>query len=69
MLARIRKGLARTIRQRRLPLRVLPTIALGMMVQAAGEMAGYAAGVSAKASRRYDEYEVRQLSYTDWHSR
>ena len=40
-----------------------------MMVQAAGEMAGYAAGVSAKASRRYDEYEVRQLSYTDWHSR
>ena len=69
LLARIRKGLARTIRQRRVPLRVLPTIALGMMVQAAGEMAGYAAGVSAKAIRRYDEYEVRQLSYTDWHSR
>ena len=69
LLGRIRKGLARSIRQRRVPFRVLPTIALGMLVQAAGEMAGYAAGVSAKASRRYDEYEVRQLSFTDWHPR
>lgn len=69
LLARIRKGIARSIRHNRAPLRVLPTIALGMLVQAAGEMAGYAAGVSAKASRRYDEYEVRQLSFTDWHAR
>lgn len=69
LLARIRKGIARSIRQKRVPLRVVPTIALGMLIQAAGEMAGYAAGVSARASRRYDEYEVRQLSYTDWDPR
>lgn len=69
LLARIRKGVARSVRQGRVPLPAVPTIALGMLVQAAGEMAGYAAGVSAKANRRYDEYEVRQLSYTDWHAR
>ena len=66
LLARIRRGILRAIRKNDLSLTVVPTIALGMMVQATGEMVGYAAGASAKGSRIYDEYEVNQLSFTSW---
>ena len=66
LFARIRKGVMRAIYMNGVPLRVLPTLALGMMVQAIGELIGYAAGASARGYRRYDEYEVHQLSFSNW---
>lgn len=57
------RGIARTIRQHRVPRAVLPVLLLGMLFQAWGEMLGYLLGGSPDASRRYDEYEVRQLVY------
>ena len=66
LFARIRRGVMRAMRRSDVPVSVLPTLALGMMVQAAGEMIGYVAGTSEKGSRLYDEYEVHQLSFGNW---
>ncbi len=60
-----RRGIARTIREYQLSYSVLPVMALGMYFQAWGEMSGYLLGHSPGASRRYDEYEVRQLNFAD----
>ena len=60
---RIRHGILRTMERHGVTPAVIPVILLGMFVQAVGEAAGYAAGSSARASRRYDEYEVKQMSY------
>ena len=68
LFARVRSGIMRTIRRNDVSLAVIPALALGMIVQAAGEMIGYIAGASPKGSRIYDEYEVRQLSFTSWSS-
>lgn len=63
LLARNRRGIVRTIRRNRLTPAVLPLLFAGTLMQAAGEMLGYTVGTSAKASRQYDEYELRQLSF------
>lgn len=64
LLSRYSRGIARTIARERVGLVVLPLLAVGMVMQAAGEMAGYIAGESRRASDVYDDYEVRQLSFT-----
>lgn len=57
------RGITRTIRENRVSRAVLPVLVAGMFCQAWGEMLGYLMGESPSASRRYDEYEVRQLTY------
>ena len=57
------RGITRTIRENRVSRYVLPVLVVGMFFQAWGEMLGYLLGESPRASRSYDEYEVRQLTY------
>jgi hypothetical protein len=57
------RGIARTMRENRVSRAVLPLLVLGMFFQSWGEMLGYLMGQSPRASRSYDEYEVRQLTY------
>jgi hypothetical protein len=60
---RILPGVRRTIRHLRLPWTTLPLIVLGLFMQAAGELAGYA-GVSVDAAEReMHDYEVNRLAY------
>ncbi len=63
LLSRHRNGIMRTINVARIPARVLLVMGVGMIAQAMGEMAGYLLGNSSRADRRYDEFEVRQLSF------
>lgn len=60
---RILPGLWKTVRQRRLPAVTIPAILAGMIVKAAGEMAGYAGLSTAAAERRMHEYEVHKLAH------
>jgi hypothetical protein len=60
---RIVPGVRRTIQHLRLPWTTLPLIVLGLVMQAAGELAGYA-GVSVDAAEReMHDYEVNRLAY------
>jgi hypothetical protein len=64
--ARIRAGTTRVRRQHDLSVRVPICIVLGMVMQSVGELIGYAFGPSATAARRYDEFEVGQVSNSMW---
>lgn len=64
LLARHWRGISGTIRSHAVGPAVLPVLGLGMFFQAVGEMAGYAAGQGIDAGRRYDEYEIRQLTFS-----
>jgi hypothetical protein len=64
LLRRHRSAIMNTIRRHRVSLAVLPVLGLGMLMQAAGELIGYALGPSESAGRTYDRYEIRQLAYT-----
>lgn len=66
LLSRIKQGVMRALRSGRVSPAVLPVLATGMIVQSLGEMVGYAAGGSAGTARSYDEYEVRQISFSRW---
>ena len=60
---RIVPGVQRTIRHVPLPWATLPLILLGLVMQAAGELAGYA-GVSVDAAEReMHDYEVNRLAF------
>jgi hypothetical protein len=64
LLRRHRSSIMKTMRRDRVSLMVLPVLAFGMLMQAAGEFLGYAFGPSESFGRMYDRYEIRQLSYT-----
>lgn len=64
LLGRYRSGIWRTIRRRRPPASTLPVLVLGSIVEAAGEMLGYACGVGSPARARYDALEVQRLADT-----
>jgi len=60
---RIVPGVRRTSQHLRLPWSTLPLIVLGLFMQAAGELAGYA-GVSVDtAERAMHDYEINRLAY------
>jgi hypothetical protein len=60
---RLVPGVRRTIRRVRLPWTTLPLVVLGLFMQAAGELAGYA-GMSVDAAKReMHDYEVNRLAY------
>ena len=64
LLWRHRDGISRTIRQERPPLGTAAILVLCSLVEAAGEMLGYAFGRKAQIRERYDDYEIRRLDYT-----
>lgn len=64
LLARHRRGIARTIRQWRPPSGTLPVLILGSILEAAGEMLGYAHGEGSTTRARYDALEVHRLTHT-----
>jgi hypothetical protein len=63
LLRRNAPGILGSLRGDRRKWNVLATMVAGYMMQAAGEMAGYIAGVSERDIRRFDEYEVRLLDF------
>jgi hypothetical protein len=65
LLGRYRSAISRTIRRQRPPATTLPVLILGSILEAAGEMLGYARGEGSTARARYDALEVQRLADTD----
>jgi hypothetical protein len=65
LLGRYRSAILRTIRRQRPPATTLPVLILGSILEAAGEMLGYARGEGSTARARYDALEVQRLADTD----
>ena len=63
---RIRGGISRSIQRGDAPVSVVLLLVLGMFFQATGECLGYSLGMSERHGRRYDEFEVRQISFSSW---
>lgn len=64
LLGRYRDGISRTIRRQRPPPGTLPVLVLSSVLEAVGEMLGYAGGEGSTTRARYDELEVRRLADT-----
>lgn len=64
LIRRVLPGIRQTARQLPLPGGTVALIALGMIVKAAGEFAGYAGANLEKAEHEMWEYEVHKLAYT-----
>ena len=55
----------RTIRKRHLPIAILPTMLLGALAKALGELVGYTHfGTDEASERRMTEYELHKVNYT-----
>jgi hypothetical protein len=63
LLWRILPGVWQLTRRVRLPWSTLPLVGLGLCLQAAGELLGYAGVAVEAAERGTHEYEVRRLAY------
>lgn len=64
LLWRHRDGISRAIRRERPPFGTTATLVVCSLVEAAGESVGYALGGEARTRERYDDYEIRRLTYT-----
>jgi hypothetical protein len=64
LLWRHRDGISQTILRERPPLGTAGILVLCSLLEAAGEMVGYAFGRNEKIRERYDDYEIRRLDYT-----
>ncbi|HYN80130.1 MAG TPA: hypothetical protein VES88_01400 [Gemmatimonadaceae bacterium] len=64
LLVRHRDGISRAIRRERPPSGAAAVLVLCSVLQAAGEMVGYALGVPESVRKRYDDYEIRRLEDT-----
>ena len=60
---RIMPGVLGTVRKKRLPWATIPVIVAGMIIKAAGEMAGYAGLGSRAAVREMHKYEIYRFAY------
>jgi hypothetical protein len=63
VLSRIQKGVREVARRESLPTGTIPTLVLGVMVKAAGEMRGYLFGAPASAEEKMTGFEVRKLAF------
>ncbi len=63
LLRRILPGVRRTARRVRLPWATLPLIVIGLFMQAAGEMVGYAGTALEAAERTMHRFELDRLAY------
>ena len=63
VLARVAKGVNAARRAYSVPLAVYPTLLLGAVIGAIGELVGYLGGPVAWAERRMTEYEIHRLRY------
>lgn len=59
VLTRSRRGIAGTLRRDHLPAATIPTLVLGSLAAAFGELLGYLTGEGARSRHRYDVYELR----------
>lgn len=62
-LSRVRAGVRAARREAQVPFGALPAMLVCTLVQAAGEMIGYAIGSSPAAERRMTEYELHREAY------
>jgi hypothetical protein len=60
---RILPGVWTTVRVKRLPLRTILVIGIGMAAKGLGEMAGYAGASTGKADKQMLEYELHKVAY------
>ncbi len=69
LLSRIRKGVQEVGKKEQLPLTTIPSLILGAVLKAAGEMRGYLLGAPHSAEKGMTGFEVRKLAFNSGEER